>query len=104
VSGHRRRRAVQRVTTVTPVSIRSSCMHCVVLLCCLFSFSCVSSSRISSYKEVQFHGSIEFARDIEAIVVNSRHLGDARMMSMVEQFRKNNNCNVVHMEAGDDSR
>lgn len=74
---------------------------CAHLFVCVLSSSCVSSSRIGSYKEVQFHGPIEFSRDVEAIVVHSRHKTDKAMMAMVEEFRKNNHCNVVFMEPDD---
>ena len=105
---------------------------------------CVSSSRISSYKEVQvnhtihtrgrlcgrstsllvcvrpspssccavclpvcfvsllcfmqYHGPVEFGRDVEALVVNWRHASDKAMMRMCEDFCKNNKCNLVMME------
>jgi hypothetical protein len=62
----------------------------------------VSSSRISNYKEVQYHGPVEFARDVEAIVVHKRHATDKAMMNMVEQFCKQNHCNMFMME--DDGR
>lgn len=60
--------------------------------------SCVSSARISTYKEVQFHGPIEFARDIEAIVVHRRHQDDKAMMKLVQEFANNNKCNIIMME------
>jgi len=64
---------------------------------------CVSSSRISNYKEVQFHGPIEFSRDVEALVVAPRHKGDARMAEMIEQFATKNHINVIWQEEEDRS-
>ena len=51
--------------------------------------SCVSSARISTYQEVQFHGPIEFefARDIEAIVVHRRHQGNETRRNVRQQQR-----------------
>ncbi len=62
---------------------------------------CVSSARITSYKEVQYHGPLEFARDVEALVVNGRHASDKAMMKMAQEFCTNNNCNLILTEADD---
>jgi hypothetical protein len=60
---------------------------------------CVSSARIASYKEVQYHGSLEFRRDVEALVVNSRHASDKAMMKLCDEFCSNNGINCILMEA-----
>lgn len=59
---------------------------------------CVSSSRISTYKEVQFHGPIEFARDIESLFVHPRHTKEREIMEMCQEFARNNKCNLVVIE------
>jgi len=60
---------------------------------------CVSSARISSYKEVQYHGPVQFSRDVEAIVVHGRHASDKAMMKLVQQFCEKNKCNMILQEA-----
>jgi hypothetical protein len=47
------------------------------------------------------HGPVDFAQDIEAVVVHHRHRGDKSMVNMIEQFATKNKCNVIWMEPGD---
>jgi hypothetical protein len=56
------------------------------------------SDVIGHYKEVQYHGEVIFARDIEALVVNAAHAKDKAMCEMISQFASQNNIQVIFME------
>jgi len=47
---------------------------------------CSSSDVIVTYKEVQIHGPIKLSSDIEALVVNPKHKGNAKMEDLIRQF------------------
>jgi len=61
-------------------------------------FSGSSVIPVGKYKEVQIHGELRFNRDVEAIVVNSRHKSDSRMLELISQFSTQNYCDVIWME------
>ena len=48
----------------------------------------MSSSVIGAYKEIQIHGPIEFAKDIERIYVNKAELADPKRLEGVIEFSK----------------
>lgn len=50
----------------------------------------MSSSVISAYKEIQIHGPIEFARDIERIYVNKTELAEPKRLEQIIEFSKKN--------------
>jgi hypothetical protein len=51
----------------------------------------ISSSVMGTYKEIQIHGPIEFAKDIERIYVNKAELTDPIRLEQVIEFSKKNN-------------
>jgi hypothetical protein len=46
-----------------------------------------SSSSTSTYKEVQVHGPIDLARDIDSLVLNKKHRGNAEALALAVEFR-----------------
>jgi len=44
------------------------------------------SSKLATYKELQVHGEVLLERDIESIVVNTRHKSDKILVELVESF------------------
>ena len=48
----------------------------------------VSSAVVGTYKEIQIHGPIEFAKDIQRLYVNKIEIQDKKFMKMVEDFSK----------------
>lgn len=48
----------------------------------------VSSSVIGTYKEIQIHGPIEFAADIERMYVNATEYNTPEHKTLVETFSK----------------
>ncbi len=59
---------------------------------------CVDSGRIHKYKELQLHGELQFARDVEYVFINARHKADREMVKLCEQFATQNNINLVWMD------
>jgi hypothetical protein len=49
------------------------------------------------YKEVQIHGPIVLATDIEALCVSHRHRNDARIMDLARRFCAKNKCQLVEI-------
>lgn len=43
---------------------------------------------IGTYKEIQIHGPIEFAKDIQRLYVNKIEIQDKKFMKLVETFCK----------------
>ena len=47
----------------------------------------VSSGCIGTYKEIQIHGPVEFAKDVERVYVNSNEIkGNKQLLDMVYDF------------------
>jgi hypothetical protein len=53
----------------------------------------VSSAVVATYKEIQIHGPIEFAKDIQRLYVNKIEIKDNKFMKMVENF-----CNKFNVD------
>ena len=56
------------------------------------------SEVIATYKEVQIHGPVCLSENVECIVVNEKHRGDAKMSKLLEEFIHVNNCNLIWMD------
>lgn len=50
------------------------------------------------YIECQIHGDVIFARDVEMLVINSRHKNDPTILQYLKQFKRNNGVNYVWNE------
>lgn len=57
-----------------------------------------SSHNISRYKEVQFHGPLQFNRDFDTLVLNEIYLNDNKIKNLAEEFTKNNNIKLIWMQ------
>jgi hypothetical protein len=59
-----------------------------------------SSSALATamYKEVQVHGFLEMARDVEALVLNGCHKKNAEVQRLAEKFAARFGVNVVQLD------
>ena len=53
------------------------------------------------YTQVQIHGPVCLAENVECIVVNHRHRGDTATEMLLETFVTRNNCNLIWMDHED---
>lgn len=56
------------------------------------------SGVISTYKEIQVHGELDFSRHVAACVVDPAHRGDRSIMDQVERAAKKHGFEVVFMD------
>lgn len=56
------------------------------------------SSVIATYKEVQIHGPVSLAENVDCIVVNQRHRDDKNINQLLEKFISINKCNLIWMD------
>jgi Protein of unknown function (DUF3626) len=62
---------------------------------------CASSQSISLYKEAQIHGEIRLDRDVELLLVHSKHKSDSAVEPFMAKFAEKNSCPVVFMDPDD---
>ena len=48
--------------------------------------------------QVQIHGPVSLSENVDCIVVNERHKSCRATVEMLEEFVKQNNCNLIWME------
>lgn len=63
--------------------------------------SSMKSDMIANYKEVQIHGPVCLSENVECVVANNRHHGDASIEALLEEFVKRNGCNLIWMDPDD---
>lgn len=47
-----------------------------------------------SYKEIQIHGELSFSKDIEKVVIDSKHKGDVELVEKLTTFCEQNGCSL----------
>jgi hypothetical protein len=60
--------------------------------------SFLHSRVIFVYKEVQIHGPVCLSENVECVVANNRHRGNAAITTMLDEFVKRNSCNLIWMD------
>lgn len=57
-----------------------------------------SSAHTALYKEIQVHGLVRMADDIEALVLNGVHVGNADVARLAERFAAKYRVNVIQLD------